>query len=254
MKNINIITITDGNINSLKLTLKSIDNQDYNKFRNLIISKTKIKNFNKIFKSTNRSFFYQKNSSIYEAMNYGLKQSNNRYLIFLNAGDTFASKSSLKKISKYINNDKFKSCLMLMSILRNDKDYFIPKKKVFFSEKYLTHNSFIRPATKKGISFDIKNQITADGMWMKNNIKKFGIKKIYTVFTIFYLGGVSNFPSKKSLQMKINSGMISLIKELLKLFLLKIVGKNLFYKIIYYFKYDRVDCRKVDKIHKQNNY
>ena len=61
MKNIHIITITDGNINSLKLTLKSIDNQDYNKFRNLIISKTKIKNFNKIFKSTNRSFFYQKN-------------------------------------------------------------------------------------------------------------------------------------------------------------------------------------------------
>ena len=248
MKNIHIITITDGNINSLNLTLKSIDKQKYKNYKNLIISKVKLKTLGKKFKNTKRIFYYKKNSSIYEAMNLGLKKSESKYLIFLNAGDTFASKSSLQKISKIINiNNKSKSCLMLISILKNNKDYFIPKKKTFFSKDFLTHSSFIRPEIKKDLGFNVKKQVTADGLWMKNNIKKFNIKKIYSVLTIFYLGGVSNLPSKRSLKMKANTGMISIIKELLKFSLLKIVGKDSFYKIIYYFKYDRVDHRKIYK-------
>ena len=111
MKNIHIITITDGNINSLNLTLKSIDKQKYKNYKNLIISKVKLKTLDKKFKNTKRIFYYKKNSSIYEAMNLGLKKSASKYLIFLNAGDTFASKSSLQKISKIINiNNKSKSC------------------------------------------------------------------------------------------------------------------------------------------------
>ena len=248
MKDIHIITITDGNINSLNLTLNSVDKQKYKNYKNLIISKVKLKALDKKFKNTRRIFYYKKNSSIYEAMNLGLKKSESKYLIFLNAGDTFASKSSLQKISKIINNNnKSKSCLMLISILKNNKDYFIPKKKTFFSKDFLTHSSFIRPEIKKDLGFNVKNQVTADGLWMENNIKKFNIKKIYSVLTIFYLGGVSNLPSKRSLKMKANTGMISIIKELLKFSLLKIVGKDSFYKIIYYFKYDRVDHRKIYK-------
>ena len=183
-------------------------------------------------------------------MNYGLTKSKNKHLIFLNAGDTFASKSSLKKISEVINNDnKLKSCLMLISVLSNNKDYFIPKKKIFFSDKFLTHSSFIRPEAKNDLGFNIKNKVTADGLWMENNVKKFNIKKIYKVLTIFYLGGVSNLPSKRSLKMKKNTGIISITKELLKFSLLKIVGKDFFYKIIYYFKYDRVDCDEISKIY-----
>jgi glycosyltransferase involved in cell wall biosynthesis len=248
MKNIHIVTITDGNINSLNLTLKSIDNQKYKNYKNLIISKVKLQALGKRLKNAKRIFYYKKNSSIYEAMNLGLKKSESKYLIFLNAGDTFASKSSLQKISKIINsNNKSKSCLMLISILKNNKDYFIPRKKTFFSKDFLTHSSFIRPEIKKDLGFNVKNQVTADGLWMKNNIKKFNIKKIYSILTIFYLGGVSNLPSKRSLKMKANTGMISIIKELLKFSLLKIVGKDSFYKIIYYFKYDRVDHRKIYK-------
>ena len=248
MKNIHIVTITDGNINSLNLTLNSIDKQKYKNYKNLIISKVKLKALDKKFKNTRRIFYYKKNSSIYEAMNLGLKKSKNKYLIFLNAGDTFASKSSLQKISKIINNNnKSKFCLMLISILKNNKDYFIPRKKTFFSKDFLTHSSFIRPEIKKDLGFNIRKQVTADGLWMKNNIKKFNIKKIYSVLSIFYLGGVSNLPSKRSLKMKANTGMISIIKELLKFCLLKIVGKDSFYKIIYYFKYDRVDHRKIYK-------
>ena len=47
--------------------------------------------------------------------------------------------------------------------------------------------------------------------------------------------------------MKINSGLISISKELLKFFLLRLIKKDLFYKIIYYFKYDNIQFDKIKK-------
>ena len=85
---------------------------------------------------------------------------------------------------------------------------------------------------------------------MQNHVKKFNMKKIYRVLTIFYLGGVSNLPSKRSLKMKANTGLFSIIKELLKFGLLKVFGKNYFYKIIYFFKYDRIEYKEINKIYK----
>jgi hypothetical protein len=92
---------------------------------------------------------------------------------------------------------------MLVSILKHSDNYFFPKKKLFFSKKFLTHGSFIRPPSQDDSGYDIKNKVTADGNWMNNNIKKFGIKKIYAPLSIFYLGGISNFPSKKSARDKL---------------------------------------------------
>ena len=106
---INIITISNGEIEPLNRTLKSIDNQNYKNYKNYIITNTKLKKLNKKFETNKRFFFYQKNSSIYEAMNYGLKKSKKKFLIFLNSGDTFYSNSSLKKISYHTNNFKVKS-------------------------------------------------------------------------------------------------------------------------------------------------
>jgi hypothetical protein len=251
MNQMYIVTITDGNVDSLEYTLRSIDEHDFNYYKNLIISKKKLKKLNKIFKTKKRIFIYKKNSSIYQAMNLGLKKVNDNCIIFLNAGDKFFSKSSLKKIFYYLNKYDFKTCLMFISILKDNKNYFIPKRKVFFSSNFLTHSSFIRPPTKNDFGFNKKNKITADGKWMKDNVKKFNIKKIYVPLTLFSLGGVSNFPSKKSLKMKINNGVIAISKELLKFILLKIVGINLFYKIIYYFKYDKIEYKEISKFFKK---
>lgn len=248
MSLINIITITDGKILPLRQTLKSIDKQNFKDFKNLIISKSKIKNIDKKFKKKNRLFIVREGSSIYEAMNYGLKKSKNKYLIFLNSGDLFYSEYALKNIYKYRKKFKIKSCFMFMTILKNKSDYFIPKKKIFFLSNFLTHSSFIRPPSKRDSGFDIKELITADGDWMKKNVKKFKIKKIYKPLTIFNLGGISNYPSLRSLKMKINNSFVLILKEIIKLVLLKFVGKKSFYKIIYYFKYDKVNYDKIRKL------
>ena len=246
MNKLYIITVTDGNIKPLKITMKSIDNQNFRNFKNIIISKKKINNSIKEYKNSQRLIFFRKNSSIYEAMNYGLKKSKNNSVMFLNSGDTFSSKTSLKKIFKQIKNNP-KKCLMFITILKNENNYFFPKREVFFNKNFLTHSSFIRPKNKDDIGFDITKKITADGKWMKDNIKKFSIKKIYNTVTIFNLGGISNFPSKRSLQMKLNTGIIILLKEMIKFLLLKLVSKKNFYKIIYIFKYDRFNNKNFNK-------
>jgi hypothetical protein len=250
MRPIYIVTITDGAINSLKLTLSSIDKQNFKNYKSLIISKKKLNNLENKFKTKQRMFIYKKRSSIYQAMNEGLKRSKNNIVIFLNAGDIFFSKSSLKIIAQYSKKYNFKFCLMFISVLKNYKDYFFPKKEVFFSSIFLTHSSFIRPSAKNDIGFNITKKITADGEWMKNNVKKFNIKKIYIPISIFSLGGISNFPSSRSLKMKVNSDIREILKEFLKFILLKIVGTKLFYKIIYYFKYNKIGCDEINKLKK----
>ena len=47
--------------------------------------------------------------------------------------------------------------------------------------------------------------------------------------------------------MKSNTGFISLGKEFIKLFLLKLVGKSMFYKIIYIFKYNKVTLNEIKR-------
>ena len=135
---------------------------------------------------------------------------------------------------------------MFVSILKNNQDYFSPKKKTFFNKNFLTHSSFIRPPNKNDKGFNPKNKITADGKWMRENIKKYSIKKIYETVTIFYLGGISNLPSKRSLTMKLNTGILSILKEFIKFLLIKLLGRKKFYKIIYFFKYDKVETNKIE--------
>ena len=88
---------------------------------------------------------------------------------------------------------------------------------------------------------------------MRKNIKRYSIKKIYETVTIFYLGGISNLPSRRSLSMKLNTGILSILKEFIKFLLLKLLGQKKFYKIIYFFKYDKVETNEIEKSMKNHN-
>ena len=53
-KDIHIVTVTDGTINSLELTLKSIDDQEYKKYKNLI--RLMMKDQNTVFRVWDKNF------------------------------------------------------------------------------------------------------------------------------------------------------------------------------------------------------
>ena len=102
MPKISIITITYQAEAYLERTLKSVFEQecaaeiDYivvdgaSKDRTLEIIEANNKQINQ--------FISEKDHGIYDAMNKGMQLAKGNYILFLNAGDTFASSSTLKNI------------------------------------------------------------------------------------------------------------------------------------------------------------
>ncbi len=236
MKFINVISVSDGNEKDLKSTIKSVKNQNYKHYKHIIVAKKLSKKFFNKHKSKKIKFIIGKDRSIYNAMNIAENLSFNNYSIYLNSGDIFFSKNSLKIISK---NLKFKKNFQFVSVLKFKNIYFYPKKNYFYNKKTLTHSSFVRsPISKnKTIFFNENFLITADGNWMSENIKINGIKKVYIPISIFSLDGVSTLPSIKTIKMKKNTGYKNLIKEVLKYIILKFTTREIFYKLIYSYKY-----------------
>lgn len=249
MKNnlINIISVSDGNENDLKLTIQSVKSQIYTSYSHIIIAKKLSKKFILKNKSNRIMFIVGKDKSIYNAMNIGESKSYKNHTIYLNSGDIFFSKKSLSVINKkLISRCNFNG--QFISILRYRSDFFYPKKSFFFNKNTLTHSSFVRSPRNKDqtIFYNEKHIITADGTWMKKNIKLNGLRKIYFPITIFTLDGISTLPTFKTIVIKGQLGIIDLAKETIKYILLKLVGKHFYYRLIYLQKYDL----KNEKIYK----
>jgi hypothetical protein len=236
MKIINIITVSDGNENDLKLTINSVKKQNFNFYKHIVIAKRLSKKFILENKLKNLKFIIGKDTSIYNAMNIGEKLTFNNHSIYLNSGDVFFSNNSLNIISK---NIKSNSNVQFVTILRLRNQFFYPKKNFFFDKRTLTHSSFVRaPLKKKKIIFYDENYlITADGKWMRENIKINGLKKLYLPISIFSLDGISTLPSYKTIIMKKNTGFINLLKEIIKFIILKFTSRRFFYRLIYSSKY-----------------
>ena len=249
MKKISIITISDGNSKFLRRTFNSIDSQNYKNFKNIVVSKKIEKNILINYKNKKRFFIVRKESSIYEAMNLGARHAFKDFVIYLNSGDIFYNSNSLELISRYLN---YNSCLMFVTALKNGNDLFIPKIKIFFKNNFLSHSSFIRPpvSKKNNILFNEKKLKTADGNWMSANVNKFNIRKYYKPLTVFYLGGISNLPTKKTIIIKAKIGCLAFFKEVVKYFLLTIFGIKFFYRIIYFRKYLKLKYYEFNKIFK----
>lgn len=104
-----VITVTLNNLSGLKNTYESVSQQEFTNFEWLVIdgaSKDGSADFLKDKKqNTDHEFILrytsEKDAGIYDAMNKGIKHAFGEYLIFMNAGDTFASPDILKTIEKH---------------------------------------------------------------------------------------------------------------------------------------------------------
>ena len=108
MKNykFSIITVTLNSEKFLERCLKSVKHQTYKNFEHIIIdggssdTTTKILNKNK---SNFSKMIFEKDNSIWEAMNKGINVSTGEIICFLNSDDHFYPQS-LKLVNEYFNN------------------------------------------------------------------------------------------------------------------------------------------------------
>lgn len=105
-----IITVTFNAGKELPATIRSVDEQEFRRFEHLIIDGVSTDNTLKIARAdlpSYRTVLSSPDRGIYDAMNKGLDMAEGDYLIFLNAGDTFHSPSTLSLVAKQIENHDF---------------------------------------------------------------------------------------------------------------------------------------------------
>lgn len=97
-----IITITYNAHKELRPTMLSVREQSFGDFEHIIVDGLSSDNTVDVARSLasdNIRILCEKDAGLYDAMNKGLRMAKGRYLIFLNAGDSFASSSTLESFA-----------------------------------------------------------------------------------------------------------------------------------------------------------
>ena len=110
--NFSIITVTYNSKKDLLKTIESIQSQTNNNFIHIIkdgLSNDKTDEIN--FSKYRNTFYYRnKDIGIYDAMNQAVQYASNEYILYLNSGDIFFQKNSLRDLDKNIQeNPNFNS-------------------------------------------------------------------------------------------------------------------------------------------------
>ena len=103
---ISIITVVYNSKELLEKTVQSTQYQTYKEFEHIIVDGGSIDGTLEYIQSLsfdNLKYVSEMDKGIYDAMNKGIELSSGEYLLFLNAGDNFASDNVLKKIVDEIN-------------------------------------------------------------------------------------------------------------------------------------------------------
>ncbi len=235
--NISIVTIAYKNVEELSETLISIDNQVAKPFENiLILSGFDNNEKNKITKEFTRSyreFYWDIDSSLFNAMNKGIEKSTGSFILFMNAGDVFSSPESLKLADSNIRDKKCYSFKTLqvydnISIVREN----VPKKGFFglgLEKNLPPHQGFFAPNEKK-IFFNELLKVSADNDWMNKNINKYDIYYSRDIIAKFKLGGQSTYPTLNIIYIKLRyEKFIRFIIECLKYIYSFFVSKKLYF-------------------------
>jgi hypothetical protein len=234
-----IITIHKGSYRNLLKTSKSIDNQTIKPDRHIVVAK-EIKNKKIInLKKKYRYFIIGQDKSLFNAMNIGLEKTWSDYVLFLNSGDDFYNRDSIKNIIQVIKNLNESRCIVMKTAVIFNKICFTPKTKYFNNINYLAHPSFIRPPQKNKLYFNEKKIYISDAIWMKKNSQKSKIFKVNKILSKHYVGGQSTIPSFKFMteKFKFQSKLDGLL-EIFKIILYNILTKNLYYRLIFSRKFE----------------
>lgn len=103
-----IITVCFNPGKSICATLKSVSEQTCDDYEHIIIDGLSTDGTDKVVAqwSTSRTYFRsEKDNGIYDAMNKGLGRADGKYLIFLNAGDSFHSADTLQRYANAIKKN-----------------------------------------------------------------------------------------------------------------------------------------------------
>ncbi len=221
---ISIVTVCLNSEKSIAYTLYSVFYQTYKNIEHVIIDGGSTDDTLKIIKKHKRKkkIFISENSTIYEAINFGVKKCTGDYILILNSDDILDNPKTIENAVKVIKKKR-------KSIYLGDVTYF-HNTKFNHCVRYYSANIFKLSAFKWGLMpphpgafiissvakknlYNSKYKIAADyDFFLKIlNIKKIDYQTMNMVITRMRTGGISG----KNILSHLNSGK-EIYKSLLK--------------------------------------
>lgn len=178
---ISVITITYNAGRELPVTMESLALQNFEDFEHLIIDGASTDNTLEIAESyckPNQTVVSEPDKGLYDAMNKGLKLAKGKYIIFLNAGDTFHTPGTLTEYAVEAHKDR-DIIYGYTIIVDSNRDYISPRHltapekltyKSFSKGMLVCHQAFM---VKKSIApfYDLNYKYSADYKWTIDCIK-----------------------------------------------------------------------------------
>lgn len=213
---ISIVTVTYNAEEHLEKTIQSIINQTYSNIEYLIIdgaSKDRTLEIAERYREHISFLLSEKDKSLYDGMNKGLKHATGDYIMFMNAGDCIAQQDSLEKMLEGSNNADF---IYGLAEYVNEQNERRPWHKKTPPAEQLTVKSFINGMVichqcmlvKKSIAPEFNLgpwQVSNDLEWTIRVMKRVKTKHFYNkVFCSFLEGGYSAKQRNQSVRERFN--------------------------------------------------
>ncbi|RYY06141.1 MAG: glycosyltransferase [Sphingobacteriaceae bacterium] len=207
---LSVITVVFNNVKDIERTMLSVLNQTYSNIEYLIIDGSSTDGTLKIiekYRSKLAVFISEKDNGIYDAMNKGLAKATGDYIIFMNSGDEFYEKDTVKTVfaSSYGADIYYGETEMISQNLQSlgQRRHKVPEDFTWKDFKYgmsISHQAiFIR--RKLAESYDLKYQLSSDIDWILSAAKKAQtIVNVHQYIAKYLAGGMSKKKHLQSLQ------------------------------------------------------
>lgn len=208
---ISIITVCYNAEDSLRDTIQSVLEQTFEEYEYLIIdgkSSDKSMDIIQEYKNDKMKIYSEEDRGIYNAMNRGVARAKGEYLYFLNAGDTFFSKTVLEDVMKEIDRTTASLIYGNVCVLyerkhkRAKSDFGKPNKKslkrIMMGDMPCHQSMFIRAEVIAAHYFNERYRIRADfDLFVYLFRYKFKMEYITLTIANYPADGVSSCKTQK---------------------------------------------------------
>ncbi len=196
---VTVITVAYNAKDALIKTMKSVDEQDYPNIEYIIVDGASSDGTASLLQSYTSKldrWVSEPDKGIYDAMNKGVAMATGDYCIFMNAGDCFADKSTVRRAVEGCGN----ADVVYGDIIKDGqlKRALSPRN---CHKMYYCHQAvFTRTDSLRDFPFDISHRFSADFKQAKQlYLAGKTFRQLNTAIAIFDTSGISNTQRSKGL-------------------------------------------------------
>ena len=200
MEKVTVITVARNARNDLRRTMESVARLSYPDVEYIVVDGASTDGTVEMLeKSKGVRWTSEADRGIYDAMNKGVAKATGEWVIFMNAGDRFASDDVIERVFSHPETDA--ADVIYGDVVKRGTVCSASPEPVDGHRMFFCHQSCIaRCKCLIDTPFDISHRMSADFKWVKMMIKQ-GRRLVYVPVAVseFDTGGVSNTSRSRGL-------------------------------------------------------